>query len=87
METGDSSEILCGACDVEVKAIIDADGDTSNLRIRCPRCGAEADLKQAVAEAAQYQADNAIRGALSGLRGTNVTVKGVPYPKPKFILG
>jgi DNA-directed RNA polymerase subunit RPC12/RpoP len=84
---GDSGlKIVCSACGVAADAIIKPNDDTAPKRIRCPRCGREADLKQALSEAAKHNLRNAIRGAFSGARGKHISVKRSPNPKPKFIL-
>lgn len=76
--------ILCSACGVPAEAVIIPG---ANTKIRCPQCGAEDDMNEAVAAAAKYQIGQMLGSALSGGTSGGISFQGGSQSQPRFFFG
>lgn len=83
MADGETRSILCSKCSVPAQAVV-ADGQPN--RIRCPECGREGELQQAMTDAAAYKVKEMLAMSLGRGTGKSIQHKATPNPKPAFIL-
>lgn len=79
----ETRNLLCTECGVPAQAVV-VDGESN--RVRCPDCGRESDLKQAMSDAAAYLTRNLLSSSFGAIRSKSVKVTTSPNPKPAFML-
>lgn len=84
MSIDETRPIICRACNVPAEAIVKPN---MARRIRCPRCGSEKDLDEALKAALNYQARQILDAALSGISSSSISVKRSSEPTPRFVFG
>ena len=83
MSSEETSPLLCGKCRIPVEGRTEADGSN---RVRCPRCGENDTLNNAVREAAGHKAEKLVKGMFAGLgKSPYVTVTSSPEHSFRFI--
>jgi hydrogenase maturation factor HypF (carbamoyltransferase family) len=78
--------ILCNACNVEVKALVNPDSHADPIVV-CPNCGVQDNLENAMREVADYLVNKSLRDTFSGINSPSMTVTRPPERHYRFIPG